>query len=104
MRTLTKLLDTAASDLWPPVVEEISVAKGYEAALGAALGDDLDASTNVSAPAHWSVNGEGADDPALPPGVEPLGKCVSAPPALARRLAQIGLVLRQRRRAACRNC
>ena len=93
VRTLTKLLDNAASDLWPPVVEEISVTKGYEAALGAALGDDLDASTNVSAPAHWSVNGEGSGDPALPPGVESLGKCVSAPPALARRLAQIGLVL-----------
>jgi chromosome segregation protein len=94
VRTLSKLLDTASSDLWPPVVEEISVEKGYEAALGAALGDDLDASTNVSAPAHWLLLGEGEDDPALPLGIESLARCVSAPPALARRLAQIGLVLR----------
>jgi chromosome segregation protein len=94
VRTLTKILDSAASDLWPPVVEEMSVEKGYEAALGAALGDDLDASTNVSAPAHWLLVGEDAEDPALPPGVESLARCVSAPLPLARRLAQIGLVLR----------
>ena len=93
-RTLSNLLNTAASDLWPPVVDEISVDKGYEAALGAALGDDLDASTNASAPAHWAMTGDPSADPALPPGVEPLGKLVRAPAALARRLAQIGVVLR----------
>ncbi|MBK9080852.1 MAG: chromosome segregation protein SMC [Rhizobiales bacterium] len=93
-RTLAKLLDSGASDLWPPVVEAISVAKGYEAALGAALGDDLDASTNPSAPAHWRESPAHADDPALPPGVESLATRVAAPAALARRLAQIGVVLR----------
>jgi chromosome segregation protein len=93
-RTLSKLLDTNAGGLWPPVVEEMSVAKGYEAAIGAALGDDLDASTNTSAPAHWATT-DASHDPALPPGVEPLSKLVEAPPALARRLAQIGVVLRE---------
>ncbi len=29
--------------LWPPVIDLLTVAKGYETALGAALGDDLDA-------------------------------------------------------------
>ena len=86
-RTLTNLLATAASDLWPPVVEEISVEKGYEAALGAALGDDLDASTNGSAPAHWATVGDPSGDPALPPGVQSLAHLVKAPAALARRLA-----------------
>ncbi|MGO9005780.1 MAG: chromosome segregation protein SMC [Beijerinckiaceae bacterium] len=91
--TLAKLLSSGSGGLWPAIVEDISVAKGYEAALGAALGDDLDASTNVSAPAHWAtLDAEG--DPALPPDVEPLAQHVSAPPALARRLAQIGVVLR----------
>jgi chromosome segregation protein len=91
--TLAKLLSSGTGGLWPAVVDEIGVAKGYEAALGAALGDDLDASTNVSAPAHWAqLNADG--DPALPPGVEPLAQLVSAPPALARRLAQIGVVSR----------
>ena len=93
VRTLSKLLNGQTGDLWPAVVEEISVEKGYEAALGAALGDDLDASTNASAPAHWArMSAEG--DPALPGGIPSLAKLVQAPPALARRLAQIGVVLR----------
>ena len=71
----------------------MTVEKGYETALGAALGDDLDASADESAPAHWSVTpGEG--DPALPNGVRALAALVDAPPALRRRLAQIGVVLR----------
>ncbi|MGE3247010.1 MAG: chromosome segregation SMC family protein, partial [Beijerinckiaceae bacterium] len=94
VRTLSKLLSIGESDLWPPVVEEISVEKGYEAALGAALGDDLEASTNTSAPAHWGGAGDGLSDPALPPGVTSLADMVAAPPALARRLKNIGVVLR----------
>jgi chromosome segregation protein len=93
-RTLSKLLESHANDLWPPVVEEIRVERGYEAALGAALGDDLDASTAASAPTHWRDTGAGGDDPALPPGVEALGARVDAPAALARRLRQIGVVLK----------
>jgi chromosome segregation protein len=93
VRTLEKLVDSASGDLWAPVVESVTVAKGYETALGAALGDDLDASIEPSAPAHWALtSAEG--DPALPPGVQPLAALVQAPPALARRLAQIGVVLR----------
>jgi chromosome segregation protein len=92
-RTLEKLLQSGSGDLWAPVVESITVAKGYETALGAALGDDLDASVETSAPAHWALtSSEG--DPSLPPGVSSLASLVQAPPALARRLAQIGVVLR----------
>ncbi len=94
VRTLSKLLDSAASDLWPPVVDEISVEKGYEAALGAALGDDLEASTNPSSPAHWATIVANGEEPRLPPGVTPLSDLVRAPPALARVLAQIGVVVR----------
>ncbi len=79
---------------FPPVVDAITVARGYEAALGAALGDDLDAPVDERAPAHWSLlPGVGAD-PALPDGVEPLAARVTAPPSLARRLAQVGVVAR----------
>ncbi len=93
VRTLEKLLQSGSGGLWAPVVEQMTVAKGYETALGAALGDDLDASAETSAPAHWALTaGEG--DPALPPGVRPLAELVQAPPALARRLAQIGVVLK----------
>ncbi len=91
--TLSKLLNAGTGGFWPPVTEEITVAKGYEAALGAALGDDLDASTNLASPAHWAES-DGLEDPELPPGVESLSKLVSAPAALARRLKQIGVVLR----------
>ena len=64
-QTLSKLLNAAGGGFWPPVTEEITVAKGFEAALGAALGDDLDASTNPSAPAHWAET-DRRDDPPLP--------------------------------------
>ena len=91
--TLSKLLNAGTGGFWPSVTEEISVAKGYEAALGAALGDDLDASTNPASPAHWART-DAADDPALPPGVEALSRLVTAPAPLARRLNQIGVVPR----------
>jgi chromosome segregation protein len=90
--TLQKLLQTGAGP-WPAVLEQIVVAKGFEAALGAALGEDLDASDDDNAPVHWKVTQSGGD-PALPAGSRPLTQWVSAPPALYRRLAQIGLVSR----------
>jgi chromosome segregation protein len=92
-RTLDKLLLSGSGGLWAPVLEQISVEKGYETALGAALGDDLDASAETSAPAHWAHT-DAAGDPKLPPGVRPLSERVAAPAVMARRLAQIGVVLR----------
>jgi chromosome segregation protein len=91
--TLSKLLMAGSGGFWPPVTDEISVEKGFEAALGAALGDDLDASINASAPAHWALIAHN-EDPALPAGVQTLSSLVQAPPALQRRLAQIGVVSR----------
>ena len=93
-KTLSKMLSLETRSLWPPVTDHVSVEKGYEKALGAALGDDLDAPVDASAPMHWTeIAVEGAD-PALPEGVEPLSKYVKAPAQLARRLAQIGVVER----------
>jgi chromosome segregation protein len=94
IRTLKKLLDGAGGDLWPAILDDVSVAKGYEIALGAAMGDDLDASSNPTAPAHWAVVDGAVGEPALPPQVEPLSRHVKAPAALALRLAQIGVVSR----------
>jgi chromosome segregation protein len=93
-RTLFGLLGADASGPWPRAVDAVSVARGYEAALGAALGDDLDASVDVEAPAHWSLIAPSSDDPPLPRGADPLAARVAAPPALARRLAQVGIVAR----------
>ncbi len=91
-RTLAKILNAASGGLFPAVLEQVKVVRGYEAALGAALGEDLDAPTDRSAPAHWGEVAPQDGDPALPEGVEPLSARVSAPAALARRLAQIGVV------------
>src|SRR5271165_1367732 len=93
-RTLAKLLGSGADSRFPPVVDAISVARGYEAALGAALGDDLEAPLDEAAQAHWSLLAADGADPILPPGVEPLAARATAPPALARRLAQVGVVAR----------
>ena len=92
IRTLAKLLTTGDGTSWPSLMDHLTVTKGLEAALGAALGDDLEASIDPSAPAHWSNPGMGADDPALPHGVVSLKASVNAPSALNRRLHQTGLV------------
>ncbi|MFZ3337618.1 MAG: chromosome segregation SMC family protein, partial [Xanthobacteraceae bacterium] len=42
-KTIGKLLAVESKNLWPPVMDAIGVTEGYEKALGAALGDDLDA-------------------------------------------------------------
>jgi chromosome segregation protein len=93
-KTLSKMLSLETRSLWPPVIDHISVDKGYEKALGAALGDDLDAPVDPSSPMHWTAVTAEAPDPALPDGVEPLARYVKAPAQLARRLAQIGVVER----------
>ena len=90
LATLLKLL--APPNEWTPIVEDVRIEGGYEHALGAALGDDLDAAAEDSAPAHWRKI-DGLDgDPALPDGTLPLSRFVHGPEALARRLSQIGVV------------
>jgi chromosome segregation protein len=93
-KTLSKMLSLETRSLWPPVIDHISVEKGYEKALGAALGDDLDAPVDPSSPMHWSGIAHEADDPALPDGVATLAQYVKAPAQLTRRLSQIGVVER----------
>jgi chromosome segregation protein len=93
-KTLAKLLHVDTKSLWPAVIDDLAVEKGYEAALGAALGDDLEAPIDPSAPMRWGGADIDPTDPALPEGVEPLGSRVTAPKELARRLAQIGVVER----------
>ncbi len=92
VETLAKLLKPAREDGLPPIVDQLRVAPGYEMALGAALGDDLDAPVGEEAPMHWRRIDMGLDDPALPKGAEPLAAKVEGPPELSRRLKQIGIV------------
>ncbi len=95
-RTISKLVNVATKNLWPPIIDGVTVAKGYEKALGAALGDDLDAPNDPSAPMRWTIPGADDADPALPAGAESLAAHVQAPPELVRRLRQIGVVPKER--------
>ena len=91
-RTLAKILNAATGDLFPAVLEQISVERGFETALGAALGEDLDAALDRGAPVHWAESDLPAGDPVLPEGIRNLAAVVRAPRQLARRLAQVGIV------------
>ncbi len=93
-RTLNRILNQGGQDLFPAIVEKIRVEPGFEKALGAALGEDLDVSADASAPVRWQ-SVEGTFEPAdLPDGCKPLSSVVRAPVELARRLSQIGIVER----------
>ncbi|WP_193173162.1 chromosome segregation protein SMC [Nisaea nitritireducens] len=78
-----------------PILDSVSAEPGYEAALGAALGDDLTAPLAESGGDHvryWSGKSGTDSGNALPDSVEPLAKRVTGPAALARRLAATGVV------------
>jgi len=90
-RALANLLRPAASDLWPPLIDSLKVQPGYEAALAAALGDELNAPLDEAAPHHWRHLGLLEAPPTLPAGVA-LETFVDAPAALGRRLALTGVV------------
>ena len=92
VRTLTNLLKAADNNLWPALVDQLKVERGYEAALGAALGDDIDASSDEGAPTHWRGLPPLEDGISLPGEAQPLSNFVQAPQALARRLSHIGVV------------
>jgi chromosome segregation protein len=72
-----------------PALDSVEADKGYEAALAAALGDDLDAALDRKAAAYWA--GADVPAPAWPTGVEPLASHVSAPDQLKARLALCGV-------------
>ncbi|HEY0626164.1 MAG TPA: chromosome segregation protein, partial [Allosphingosinicella sp.] len=73
-------------------INHLKAETGYEHALAAALGDDLDAALEGEAARRWAGADKQAGDPPLPAGCTPLSEHVTAPAALARRLAQIGVV------------
>ena len=75
------------------VLDQLQVEPGYEAALGAAIADDLRAPEVIGAArSGWIKLAPFETVQALPEGCEPLAAYVVAPPVLSRRLSQIGLV------------
>jgi chromosome segregation protein len=91
-QTLNRILNGGAKGLWAAIADELKVDAGFETALGAALGDDLEASSDAGAPLHWAGPIDGSGDAALPGGAIALSAHVSGSALLKRRLDQIGLV------------
>jgi len=92
-RGLTQLTAQPHKGGFAPALDDVSPDRGYEAALAAALGDDLDASLDRKAPSFWG--GRQTDGPAWPNGATPLAPLIKAPPALAARLAFTAVVSRE---------
>jgi chromosome segregation protein len=91
-RALAQLVAQQRRSGFAPALDSVAPDRGYERALAAALGDDLEASLDAKAPAYWG--GRDAEPPEWPPGAAPLAPLVKAPPALAARLAFTAVVER----------
>jgi len=70
------------------LLDHVRAAPGYERALAAALGDDLETGLDGTAERYWAGAEPQPGDPGAH-GLSPLGDHVEAPAALARRLAQV---------------
>ncbi len=90
-QALAEVLAVADNERWPRMVDQLTVPAGLEAALGAALGEELDSAADTEAARHWRAL-PALPSAALPGDARPLGTLVQAPAALARALARIGLV------------
>ncbi len=90
---LERSLSASASDDGQ-MLDHLRAAPSYEAALAAALADDLTAPLmrgDTGGQRGWRGAQALPGDPSLADGLEPLSAHVDAPPELARRLAQIGV-------------
>jgi chromosome segregation protein len=87
-RALIEAVEGSSGDR---AINHIKAEPGYERALAAALGEDLDATLEGDGPRRWTGAEPLADDPALPAG-SALSDHVEAPAALLRRLRQIAVV------------
>ena len=77
------------------LLDSVRAEKGYEAALGAALADDLKApEIGPDGVSGWAKLPDYDDMAALPVGATPLSEHVQAPDVLTRRLSATGLVSR----------
>ena len=89
MTALEKLVARGAGD-GTALLDRVRVAKGYELALGAALGDDLSVPLADGGSGWVALPGYDDTNP-LPDGAQALSGQVTGPDLLARRLSQIGV-------------
>ncbi|MES2338950.1 MAG: chromosome segregation protein SMC [Pseudomonadota bacterium] len=88
-RALAKSVQPGTRDR---LLDRLRPAPGYERALAAALGDDLDAGLDPAAERHWAGASVQPGDPGVPAGTTALSDHVVAPGQLARRLAQVFVI------------
>ncbi|MEM8956531.1 MAG: chromosome segregation protein SMC [Pseudomonadota bacterium] len=75
------------------ILDAVTVAPGFEAALGAVLGEDLTEPLREGPDGSgWHALAPYDAAPSLPGGAKPLADHVKGPSALARRLSQVGIV------------
>lgn len=80
----------------PQILDHVRAEKGFEAALGAALADDLKApEIAADAPTGWVEIGATAELAPLPDDADCLAVHVTAPDVLAPRLQMVGIVKRE---------
>ena len=87
-KALLKAVEGSGGDR---AIDRIKAQKGYERALAAALGEDLDASLDADGARRWTGAEVQPGDPELPAGCKALADFVEAPSALLRRLRQIAV-------------
>ena len=95
-KTIAKILNGENKNLWPPIIDGINVDKGYEKAIGAVLGRRprrTGGSVRADALDRGGRHG-GRSGAARRRGT--LAAHVQAPPELARRLKQIGIIAKER--------
>ncbi len=96
VQALAEVLAVKDGDLWPPLVDAVEVPSGLEAAIGAALGEELESAADIAAPRHWRLLPPLDPAPALPAAdgmnATALSSLVRGPGVLGRALSQVGLV------------
>nr|WP_244867724.1 chromosome segregation protein SMC [Vannielia litorea] len=92
MHALARLVDREGTE-GAQVLDMLSVDKGYEKALGAALADDLRApAVEADAPSGWAALPDYPAPQGLPGGLHPLADYMHVPDVLRRRMGEVGLV------------
>ncbi len=92
VNALRRLVARDASD-GAQILDQVRVDNGFEAALGAALADDLRApEISDLAASGWAALPDYASAAALPAGVSCLAGHVEVPAVLRRRMSQVGIV------------
>ncbi|MEH6402290.1 MAG: chromosome segregation protein SMC [Sneathiella sp.] len=89
---LRSLLYDDTQQEWASVLASLTVKRGFEAALGAALGEELEASLEETAPAYWGPACALKGESEFIKNIPTLDEFVTGEPALQARLSQVGVV------------